>query len=72
MTNLFFQRIQSPGITLDDHYKKPTRVIVALIGALLILLAVGAAIFTNTGAGRQNQNTTSQGQSKPAALDLFP
>lgn len=77
MTNLLFQRIQFSGITPDNHQKKRaeqklTRFLVAFIGALLILLAVGAALFAGTGQGSRQANPTSQGHSKPAPLDLFP
>ena len=77
MTNLFFERIQISDITLDDAQKAPAphvkaQFFMTLIGALLILLAVGAALFVNTGQGRQGESATSQGQTKPAPLDLFP
>jgi hypothetical protein len=68
MTNLFFQRIQFSGIAPDNHQKKrPARILVAVIGALLILLAVGATLFSS-----HSNNTASQGNAKPAPLDLFP
>jgi len=72
MTNLFFQRIQFSGITPDNQQKKPARFFIPLIGALLILLAVGAALFAHTGQGRQSEGATNLTHSKPAPLDLFP
>ncbi|HSY16811.1 MAG TPA: hypothetical protein VK815_00690 [Candidatus Acidoferrales bacterium] len=77
MTNLFFERIQISDITPDDAQKEPaphgkSQFFMTLIGALLILSAVGAALFVNTGQGRQGESAASQGPAKPAPLDLFP
>ena len=77
MTNLFFERIQIPDITLDDQQKEPAlhgkaQFFMTIIAALLILLAVGAALFVNTSQGRQGESAASHGQAKPAPLDLFP
>ena len=72
MTNLFFERTQISGMTQDDEQKKPTRFWMTLTWALLILMAVGAALFVNGGQNRQHESTASQGHAKAAPLDLFP
>jgi len=77
MTNLFFQRIQMSDRTPDNHLNPPVRqrlslFLTVVVGTILILLAVGVAIFAKTGQGGRLDETASQGHSQPAPLDLFP
>jgi hypothetical protein len=77
MTNPFFQRIQISDNTPDTHLEKPARhgpprFLTVFIGVLLILLAVGVAIFTKTGQGGRHESAAGQGRAEPAPLDLFP